>query len=304
LLPISHTREATKVNYLALDSGSVTETVLITGCSSGIGRETARVFLDDGWEVYATARNPADVQTLGDAGCTIASLDVTDADDVGRVVDRIVDEQGRIDCLVNNAGYAQLGPVEDVPVERVEDQYEVNVFGPHRLARAVLPHMRQRQTGTIVNVSSVAGRFATPGSGVYAGSKFAMEGVTDALRPEVSEHGIDVVLVEPGPVESAFTERASEEVDGIERSDAYETLYSILDDTDAVGGGGPAAIPPREVAETILDAANLTDPAARYPVGQLAKVAMLGRFVPAKLRDRFYRLAISLVATNPLNRGD
>jgi NAD(P)-dependent dehydrogenase (short-subunit alcohol dehydrogenase family) len=282
----------------------VTETVLITGCSSGIGRETARVFLDDGWEVYATARNPADVQTLSDAGANIASLDVTDEDDVERVVERIVDEQGRIDCLVNNAGYAQLGPVEDVPIERVEEQFEVNVFGPHRLARGVLPHMRQRQTGTIVNVSSVSGRLAVPGNGVYAGSKFAMEGISDALRPEVGEYGIDVVLVEPGPVETAFNERASEEIDGIERSDAYETLYSILDDTEAVGGGGPGAIPPREVAETILDAANLTDPAARYPVGQLAKVAMLGRFVPAKLRDRFYRLAISLVAKNPLNRGN
>jgi NAD(P)-dependent dehydrogenase (short-subunit alcohol dehydrogenase family) len=273
----------------------VTETVLITGCSSGIGRETAHAFLEDGWDVYATARNPADVQALGEAGANIASLDVTDEDDVERVVERIVDEEGRIDCLVNNAGYAQLGPVEDVPVERVEDQFEVNVFGPHRLVREVLPHMRDRRTGTVVNVSSVAGRLAAPGMGVYSGSKFAMGGITDALRPEASEYGIDVVLVEPGPVDTAFTERASEEIEGIERSDAYEALYSMLDDTEAVGGGGPGAVAPREVAETILDAANLTDPAARYPVGQLAKVAMLGRFVPAKLRDKFYRLALSLV---------
>jgi NAD(P)-dependent dehydrogenase (short-subunit alcohol dehydrogenase family) len=284
----------------------VTETVLITGCSSGIGRETARVFLDDGWEVYATARNPADVQTLGDAGCNIASLDVTEQDDVERVVERIVDEHGRIDCLVNNAGYGQLGPVEDVTVEAVEDQFEVNVFGPHRLVREVLPHMRQRQTGTIVNVSSVAGRIAAPGMGVYSGSKFAMEGISDALRPEVSEYGIDVVLVEPGPVDTAFSERADDEVngDGIERSDAYESLYSILNDTAAIGGGGPGAVAPREVAETILDAANLTNPAARYPVGQMAKVLLLGRFVPATVRDKFYRLALSLVGTNPLNRGD
>jgi NAD(P)-dependent dehydrogenase (short-subunit alcohol dehydrogenase family) len=284
----------------------VTETVLITGCSSGIGRETARVFLDDGWEVYATARNPADVQTLGDAGCNIASLDVTEQDDVERVVERIVDEHGRIDCLVNNAGYGQLGPVEDVTVEAVEDQFEVNVFGPHRLVREVLPHMRQRQTGTIVNVSSVAGRIAAPGMGVYSGSKFAMEGISDALRPEVSEYGIDVVLVEPGPVDTAFSERADDEVngDGIERSDAYESLYSILNDTATIGGGGPGAVAPREVAETILDAANLTNPAARYPVGQMAKVLLFGRFVPATVRDKFYRLALSLVGTNPLNRGD
>ena len=278
----------------------MTETVLITGCSSGIGRETARVFLEDGWEVYATARNPADIQTLGDSGANIASLDVTDEDDVERVVERIVDEEGRIDCLVNNAGYAQLGPVEDVPVERVEDQFGVNVFGPHRLARAVLPHMRERRTGTIVNVSSLGGRLASPGMGVYNGSKFAMEAMTDALRPEVSEYGIDAVLVEPGPVDTAFVERANEETNGLERSDAYESLYSVLDDTEAVGGGGPGAVPPRRVAETILDAANLTDPAARYPVGQIAKAGLLARFVPAKLRDKVYRLALSLAAKNPL----
>jgi len=273
----------------------VTETVLITGCSSGIGRETAHAFLEDGWEVYATARNPADVEALGEAGANIASLDVTDEDDVERVVERMIDEEGRVDCLVNNAGYAQLGPVEDVPVESVEDQFEVNVYGPHRLAREVLPHMRERQTGTIVNVSSVAGRLATPGMGIYNGSKFAIEGISDALRPEVSEYGIDVVLVEPGPVDTAFVDRASDEIDGLERSDAYDTLYSILDDTEAIGGGGPGAVQPREVAETILDAANLTDPADRYPVGRVAKVAMLGRFVPAKLRDKFYRIALSLV---------
>ncbi|MFC4449325.1 SDR family oxidoreductase [Halorussus aquaticus] len=278
----------------------MTETVLITGCSSGIGRETAHCFLEDGWEVYATARNPADIQSLGDAGANVATLDVTDEDDAERVVERIVDEEGRIDCLVNNAGYAQLGPVEDVTTESVESQFEVNVFGPHRLLREVLPHMRDRRTGTVVNVSSVSGRLATPGMGVYNGSKFAMEGISDALRPEVSEYGIDVVLVEPGPVDTAFAERASDEVEGLERSDAYETLYSVLDDTEAVGGGGPGAVAPRRVAETILDAANLTDPAARYPVGQVAKVAMLGRFVPAKLRDKFYRLALSLVAKNPL----
>jgi len=278
----------------------VTETVLITGCSSGIGRETARAFLEDGWDVYATARNPADIETLGEAGCDIASLDVTDPDEIERVVDRIVDEAGRIDCLVNNAGYAQLGPVEDVPTERVERQFDVNVFGPHRLVREVLPHMRERRTGRIINVSSVAGRLSVPGMGVYSGSKFAMEGLTDALRPEVAEYGIDAVLVEPGPVDTAFVDRAADEIEGLERLGAYETLYSILDDSRAIGGGGPGAIHPREVADTVLDAANVTDPAARYPVGRAAKLATLARFVPAGFRDKFYGLAMSLVAKNPL----
>ena len=193
------------------------ETVLITGCSSGIGRETALSFLADGWEVYATARNPADIETLGEKGCHISTLNVTDDDHVERVIDEIIDEHGHLDCLVNNAGYAQPGPVEDVPIEQVHAQFDVNVYGPLRLARAALSHMRERGKGTIINVSSAVGRVAVPGMGIYSGSKFALEGVSDSLRGEVAEYDVDVVLVEPGPVDTEFYDRASDEVEGVER---------------------------------------------------------------------------------------
>jgi|SRR6056297_1440397 len=266
----------------------MTETVLITGCSSGIGRETALSFLADGWEVYATARNPADVETLGEEGANIATLDVTEDDDVERVVSRIVDEHGHVDCLVNNAGYGQPGPVEDVPIEQVHDQFDVNLYGPLRLTRAVLPHMRERGTGTVVNVSSAVGRIAVPGMGIYSGSKFALEGVTDSLRGEVAEYGVDAVLVEPGPVDTNFYEHANGEIDGIERSGAYERFYQMYGDRQAVDGGMPGAVSPKEVADTILDAANVQDPDPRYPVGTSAKVAEYGRLVPAKWRDRLY----------------
>ena len=207
------------------------KTVLITGCSSGIGRATALAFAEEGWTVYATARDPADIESLADAGCETAELDVTESDDIDRVVDRIIDEHGVISCLVNNAGYGQFGPVEDVPMDKVEQQYEVNVYGPHRLIRTVLPHMRREAEGTIINISSVAGRVAFPGGGVYCGSKFAIEGMSDALRAEVEPFGIDVVVIEPGPVKTGFTERAEDEVDGIDR---YE--YSIDDTADAIYG--------------------------------------------------------------------
>ncbi|KAB1192227.1 SDR family NAD(P)-dependent oxidoreductase [Haloferax sp. MBLA0076] len=276
------------------------KTVLITGCSSGIGRATALDFLDEEWEVYATARNPADIQTLGDRGANIATLDVTDQSDVDRVVDRILDEQGRIDCLVNNAGYGQMGPIEDVPTEMVHKQFDVNVYGPHRLTRAVLPHMRSQGDGTIVNVSSVVGRVSFPGGGVYAGSKFALEAMTDALRAEVEEYGIDAVLVEPGPVETQFSDRVEDQVnggdetDGIERSGAYEKFYKLFDDTEALGGTGPGAIPPERVAEDIVNAASSTKPRARYQPGTVAQIGVLGRFLPDSWRDTLFGFARKL----------
>jgi len=281
------------------------KTVLITGCSSGIGRATALAFLEEDWVVYATARNPADIEALGEAGCRIATLDVTDPDDVDRVVERIIDEEGHLSCLVNNAGYGQLGPVEDVPTEKVHRQFDVNLYGPHRLLRAALPQMREQEEGTIVNVSSAAGRVSFPGGGIYAGSKFALEAMSDALRNEVDEYDVDVVLIEPGPVETSFTDRAEAEVygedgaddsdddaddiPGVDRSGAYESFYELFSDTRLVGGGGLGAIPPERVAEDIVDAASSTKPKARYQPGTAARIATLARFLPSRWLDVGYR---------------
>jgi NAD(P)-dependent dehydrogenase (short-subunit alcohol dehydrogenase family) len=273
------------------------ETVLITGCSSGIGRETALSFLADGWEVYATARNPADIETLGEKGCHISTLDVTDDDHVQRVIDEIIDEHGHIDCLVNNAGYAQPGPVEDVPIEQVHAQFDVNVYGPLRLARAALSHMRERGKGTIINVSSAVGRVAVPGMGIYSGSKFALEGVSDSLRGEVAEYDVDIVLVEPGPVDTEFYDRAGDEVKGVERSGGYERFYQMYDDRQAIDGGMPGAVHPKEVADTILDAANVQHPDARYPVGTVARLTDYARILPAEWLDKLYG-TISELSTN------
>jgi NAD(P)-dependent dehydrogenase (short-subunit alcohol dehydrogenase family) len=273
----------------------VQKTVLITGCSSGIGRESAHAFNDDGWTTYATARNPADVETLGEAGCELATLDVTDADDVERVVNRILDEEGAIDALVNNAGYGQFGPVEDVTTAKVHEQFDVNVYGPHRLIRAVLPAMRRERDGTIVNVSSVAGRVSFPGGGVYCGSKFAVEAMSDALRNEVREYGIDVVVVEPGPVKTGFSDRVAREADpkrtdGIERSGAYEEFYALFEDSQAVGGDGPGAVEPERVAEEVLNAASATKPPTRVQPGTIARASVLARFLPDAIRDRGFEL--------------
>jgi len=293
------------------DRRRVQKTVLITGCSSGIGRAAARAFLDEGWTVYATARNPADIETLGEAGCELATLDVTDQSDIDRVVDRILDEEGAIDALINNAGYGQFGPVEDVPTAKVHEQFDVNVYGPHRLIKAVLPGMRRERDGTIINVSSVAGRISFPGGGVYSGSKFAIEALSDALRNEVAEYGIDVVVVEPGPVRTNFAKRAEREAgagsasedvtdpagevtdgsetdDGLDRSGAYEEFYAIFEDTQLLGGDGPGAIEPEVVADAIVNAASATQPPARVQPGTVARIGVLARFLPDALLDRGY----------------
>ena len=264
------------------------KTVLITGCSSGIGRATALAFADEGWTVYATARDPADIEALADAGCKTDRLDVTEQDDIDRVVDRILDEEGVISCLVNNAGFGQFGPLEDVPVEDVEKQYAVNVYGPHRLIRAILPHMRREEEGTIINVSSVAGRVAFPGGSAYCGSKFALEAMSDALRAEVEPFGVDVVVIEPGPVQTNFSDRAEDEANGNDRTGAYEDFYQLFDDTEAIGGDGPGSVSPERVAEDVVNAASATKPVARVPVGTVARVSVLARFIPDSLRDQLW----------------
>ncbi|WP_339102913.1 SDR family oxidoreductase [Haloterrigena salinisoli] len=273
------------------------KSVLITGCSSGIGRATAAAFLREDWQVFATARDPEDIADLEDAGCTTFALDVTDPDQVARAVERVVDVAGAIDCLVNNAGYAQMGPMEDVATSDLHRQFDVNVYGPHRLARAALPHMRAQGAGRIINVSSVVGRVSFPGSGAYSGSKHALEAMSDSLRAEVEEFGIDVTVIEPGPVDTNFSDRVDEELPESERTPAYESLYEIYGEMQLIGGGngGPFASSPEDVAAAILESATTPEPPARYPVGPLAQYGVYARFLPDPLRDAGYKLLRKLV---------
>jgi NAD(P)-dependent dehydrogenase (short-subunit alcohol dehydrogenase family) len=271
------------------------KTVLITGASSGIGRATARVFLNDGWQVYATARDPDDVADLAADGAQTAELDVTHARKVERVVDRILDEQGRIDCLVNNAGYGQFGPVEDVPTDVLADQYDVNVYGPHRLTRAVLPQMREQGEGTIVNVSSIAARFAAPGMGAYVSSKAALDSLSGSLRAELGEYGVDVVLVEPGPVSTNFADRTDDSRANLERSGGYDHIYAMQDDRRSIEYDRTFGIPPGQVAYAILDAANTSDPPARRTVGTVAALAKYLEYVPDRWRDSLFGVLMRAV---------
>ena len=178
--------------------------VLVTGSSSGIGRATALHLASSGWTVYASARRPESVTDLKEKGCRIVQLDVTDEDSMVAAVRSIESEHGAVGVLVNNAGYGQGGPVEEVPIDDMRRQFETNFFGLARLTQLVLPGMRKQRWGKIVNVSSMGGKLTLPGGGVYHATKHAVEALSDALRFEVKHFGIDVVVIEPGVIKTGF----------------------------------------------------------------------------------------------------
>jgi len=260
--------------------------VLITGCSTGIGRATASHLASRGYTVIATARRVEDLADLAAAGCRTLPLDVTDEASMRAAVDAAEAAHGRIDVLVNNAGYSQSGAVESVPLARTRAQFETNVFGLLRLSQLVLPGMRRRRAGRIVNVSSMGGRLVFPGGGVYHASKYAVEALSDALRYELRPFGIAVVLIEPGLIKTSFaatvgaklsTLAADAGADAVAAGDAG-AVYA--DFNDAVARGTAAAYErgpmarmagePLDVARVIARAIEAPRPRARYTVAASA----------------------------------
>ena len=187
--------------------------VLITGCSTGIGRATALRLAGAGHVVYATARHEAALAGLAEAGCSLLELDVTDEASMQAAVDRVVADHGAVGALVNNAGYSQSGAVETVSPEELRRQFKTNVFGLTRMCQLVLPGMRAAGRGRIVNVSSMGANFTFPGGGVYHATKYAVEAISDALRFEVKGFGVDVVIIQPGLIRSEFATAAARQVD-------------------------------------------------------------------------------------------
>jgi NAD(P)-dependent dehydrogenase (short-subunit alcohol dehydrogenase family) len=255
------------------------QTVLITGSNSGIGRATADLLAGKGYRVIATMRTPEKGRELADAGKTngwdlsILSLDVRD----DASVQAAVRQAGEIDVLVNNAGFEVWGPLEEMSVEDVKDQFETNVYGPFRLITAFLPGMRQRGRGVIVNVSSVAGRVAAPLNGLYAASKYALEALSESLHYEVGHFGIRVHLVEPGGVETPFPDnrRLVGAAAGDESSPYKEMVVQWEEAASKLNPGGQRASP-EAVAQVILEAIEKGDK-LRYPVGTDAQMVLTVR---------------------------
>lgn len=257
--------------------------VLITGASSGIGEATAVRLAAAGFTVYGAARRVDRMAAL--PGVIPIAMDITDDAQVAAAVDRVISEQGRIDVLINNAGYAQYGPVEDTSIDAARRQFEVNLFGLARLTQLVIPHMRTQGSGRIVNISSMGGRIYTPLGAWYHATKHALEGWSDCLRVELKPQGIDVVIIEPGSITTEFTEVLTD------HSADVSTPYSGLNQKVARTMADPRfrskSSPPSLIADTILKALEAPKPKARYMAGYLAKpMWRLRRFGGDGLYDR------------------
>ena len=268
--------------------------VLITGCSSGIGYATAERLLDDGYAVYATARRPESIQALAARGATTLALDVTSEESMTDAVNRVIEAEGGVGVLINNAGYSQSGAVESIPLDEVRRQFETNVFGLIRMCQLVLPNMRARGEGRIVNIGSMGGRLTFPGGGIYHATKYSVEAISDALRFEVRGFGVKVILVEPGLIVTNFGEVAAGAVQsGADRDGAYASFNRHVAEITAGAYKGPMAKlggGPEVVAATIAKALASRRPRPRYAVTPSAHL-LIGqrRITPDRIWDLMMR---------------
>jgi NAD(P)-dependent dehydrogenase (short-subunit alcohol dehydrogenase family) len=267
----------------------MSQTVLITGCSTGIGRATALRLAQAGHDVIATARRPETLEELASGGCRTLALDVTDEASMVAAVAAA----GPVDALVNNAGYSQSGAVETVDMDAVRRQFETNVFGLMRMCQLVLPGMRERGAGRIVNVSSMGGELVFPGGGVYHATKYAVEALSDALRWEVKGFGVDVVIIQPGLIRTNFDQAALSALEGAtEDGGPYAGFNAqVAKATKEVYEDGPLAKlggGPETVARAIEKAITSRRPKTRYKVTPSAHLAMRQRsLMTDRMWDRF-----------------
>ena len=261
--------------------------VLITGASSGIGKETALHLIKEGYVVYGAARRIEKMNDLVRAGGHAIKMDVTDDDSMKASVMKIISEQGRIDVLFNNAGYGQYGPVEETDIEKARYQFEVNLFGLARLTQLVLPYMRRQGSGKILNTSSVGGKVYTPLGAWYHATKHALEGWSDSLRLEVRQFGIDVIIIEPGIIVTEFADVLENNMMGTEGDHPYKELMTKLTNASKEqyesGGGSPPSV----IAKTVLKAIKARKPRTRYASGKLAKpMIVIRKWVSDRMFDR------------------
>lgn len=272
------------------------KTALVTGASSGIGEATARALAGLGYTVYGAARRLDRLQGLAPDGIRPLALDVTDDASMQAGVDRVVAETGRLDVLVNAAGYGAYGALEDVEVDEGRRQFEVNVFGAVRLTQLVLPRMREQRSGTVVNVTSMGGKICTPLGGWYHGTKFALEALSDCLRLEVAPFGIDVVVIEPGGIATEWGGIAAEHLETTSGAGAYGDQAAAVAASLRSEVTRERSSSPSVVADAIGRAVSARRPRTRYAVGFGAKPLIAARRIAT---DRQFDALISRAAGLP-----
>jgi len=262
-------------------------TALVTGASSGIGETTARKLHELGLTVYGAARRVERLEPLAPSGIKPLAMDVIDEQSMRSGVERIVAETGRIDVLVNNAGYGSYGAIEDVPMDEARRQFDVNVFGAARLIQLVLPHMRAQRSGTIVNISSMGGKIYTPLGGWYHATKFALEALSDCLRLETKPFGIKVIVIEPGGIKTEWGDIAAEHLRQVSANSPYADQAKAMakalgSDTNSRRGSDPSVI-----ANAIGKAVTAQHPKTRYAAGFGAKpMITMRRILPDRGFDK------------------
>ena len=258
------------------------KTALVTGVSSGIGREIAQLLAGRGARVFGSVRNPKSASPI--RGVDLVGMDVTDDTSVNAAVQTIVQKAGPVQLLVNNAGYSLMGALEETSVDEARQQFETNLFGVLRVTNAILPAMRQQSFGRIVNISSVLGFLPAPYMGVYAASKHAVEGYTETLDHEIRRFGVRALLVEPAYTKTKIKgnskfAKAALEVYADERKRLTDAVQQNIEHGDD----------PRIVAEAVYQALTAKSPRLRYPVGKGVALSRMRRFVPAAIFDKSFR---------------
>lgn len=252
--------------------------ILLTGCSTGIGRASADLLVKAGYTVYATARRVDTLDELADAGARVLALDVTDEESMVAAVRAVEADHGRVGTLVNNAGYGEYGPVEEADLASVRRMFETNVFGLARMTQLVLPGMRAAGGGLVVNIGSMGGRLAFPVGGYYHATKFAVEGLTDSLRNEVRAFGVDVVLVEPGAIRTNFEETINSSAAVGNPDSPYADLVARVRRVNSGAYDSRLlSVGPDAVARTILKVVEATRPKSRYLVTTSARAMVHAR---------------------------
>lgn len=259
--------------------------ILITGCSTGIGKALAEAFIRNNDLVYATARNPETLKPLAALGAQAARLDVTDGENIKMVLARIQAEQGRLDLLVNNAGYATIGPLIEMPLTELRRQFDTNVIAPIALCQQALPLLRKSENGIIVNIGSVSGIFTTPFAGAYCATKSALHALSDALRMEIKPFGIQVVTVQPGAIRSDFGKTAFSSVSrNVPRNSLYASIMSAIHNRATASQDNPT--PAEEFSQKLVEALNQKNPPLVIRIGYGSQsLRLMKRLIPERLLD-------------------